>query len=170
MNQVRSFKPIIDSGSRVLILGSMPGVKSLEFQQYYAHPQNHFWRIIYGLFDMPCETEYEIKLAFLKSRAIALWDVLESCCRPGSSDSDISNGKVNDFKALFKTFPNIKAVFSNGTKAHETFRKNVGFEILGDRFYRKLPSTSPTHTKKFDQKLKEWTVVLKYLSEKADGL
>lgn len=163
MSLVRSFKPIIDSDSRVLILGSMPSVKSLEFQQYYAHPQNHFWRIIYALFDMPCETEYEIKLAFLKNRAIALWDVLESCRRSGSSDSDITNGKVNDFKALYKTFPNIKAVFFNGTKANETFRKNVGFEILGDRFYMKLPSSSPAHTKKFDQKLKEWSIILNHL-------
>ena len=164
MNQVRSFNPIIDSASRVLILGSMPGAKSLELQEYYAHPQNHFWRIMYGLFDMQCETEYELKLAFLKSRAIALWDVLDSCRRPGSSDSDITNEEVNDFDSLFKAFPNIKAVFFNGAKAYEVFRKGIGFEAVKSLTYKQLPSTSPAYTKKFDQKLKEWTIILKYLS------
>lgn len=164
MSQVRSFKPLINSNSRVLILGSMPGVQSLKLQQYYAHPQNHFWRILYALFDMSCETQYENKTAFLQGRGIALWDSLESCHRPGSSDSDITNEKVNDFDTLFKVYPSIKAVFFNGTKSYEAFRKKVGLNILEPRFYRKLPSTSPANNIiKFEEKLKEWSIILNYL-------
>lgn len=164
MNQVRSFKPIIDFNSRVLILGSMPGVKSLEFQEYYAHPQNHFWRIIFALVNTPFEYDYDRRLAFLQSRAIALWDVLESCQRAGSSDSDITDEKVNDFNTLFSTFPSIEAVFFNGIKSFEVFRKRVGLNVLEERFYKKLPSTSPANnTVKFEEKFKEWSIILKYL-------
>lgn len=163
MTQVRSFNPIIDSASKVLILGSMPGVKSLEFQEYYAHPQNHFWKIIYSLFDTHYETKYDKRIGFLKSRGIALWDVLESCHRPGSADSDIKNEKLNDFEALFKTYPNIKAILFNGTKAYETFRKNIGFNGFNSITFKKLPSTSPAFTQKFERKLKEWSLILNYI-------
>ena len=102
MSQVKSFNPVVDEDSRVLILGSMPGVQSLKKQQYYAHQQNHFWRIMFGMFEKPVETQYDRRIAFLKSKGIGLWDTLESCHRPGSSDSDITNEKPNNFKKLFQ--------------------------------------------------------------------
>jgi len=74
MSHVKSFKPLIDNTSRVLILGSMPGVQSLKFQQYYAHPQNHFWWIMFALFNEFPESDYERKLAFIQRKRIALWD------------------------------------------------------------------------------------------------
>jgi len=116
------------------------------------------------LWNAPIEHDYERKLAFLQGRAIALWDVVGSCHRVGSSDSDITDEKVNDFNNLFSTFPNIKAVFFNGIKSFEVFRKRVGLNVLEERFYKKLPSTSPANnTVKFEEKFKEWSILLKYL-------
>ncbi len=163
MSKVTSFEPIVDSATRVLVLGSMPGVKSLNDQKYYANPKNQFWKIIYCLFDVPLEKDYAKRLRFLKEKGIGLWDVLDSCDRSGSLDSHIKNEKVNDFETLFKTYSNIKAVVFNGTKAYEAFRKNIGFDRFGSIAFRKLPSTSPAHTVPFDQKLKEWKTIAEYL-------
>ena len=164
MTYVKSFKPLINENARVLILGSMPGVQSLKLQQYYAHPQNNFWRIMFALFKHPQESDYKRKLAFLQERGIALWDTLESCYRPGSSDSDITNEKANNFQRLFKTYPDIRALFFNGVKSYEAFRKKVGFELTGDRFCLKLPSSSPANNAiPFDEKLRQWSIVLEYL-------
>ncbi len=165
MVQVRSFKASIDFRSEVLILGSMPGVQSLKSNQYYAHNQNHFWKIIYALFDVPYESDYKKRILFLLSRRIGLWDVLESCYRPGSADSDIKDEKLNDFESLFKYHPKIKTVMFNGTKAYETFRKKIGFEKFHPICFKKLPSTSPAFTKKLEQKLSEWKIILDYLKQ-----
>ena len=164
MSNVTSFKPIIDSTSKILVLGSMPGVQSLNLQQYYANPQNQFWKIIYSILDTPYELDYKNRISFVKSRGIGLWDVLESCHRPGSSDSNISNEKVNDFESLFLTHPNIKFVVFNGSKAYEAFRNGVGFDKFDSITFKKLPSTSPALAQKFDQKLKEWNIVRDYLN------
>jgi hypoxanthine-DNA glycosylase len=161
LTQVRSFPPIIDKKSRVLILGSMPGEESLRKQQYYAHPRNQFWRIIYALFGQTVEEDYQKRTAFLKSRGIGLWDVIESCYREGSLDSDIRRERPNDFDWLFIEYPNIAHVFFNGAKAYDTFRKKVGFGKC--LTYHRLESTSPANTKTFEYKLKNWSVILQYL-------
>jgi hypoxanthine-DNA glycosylase len=160
---VTSFQPIIDSNTRVLILGSMPGVQSLKEQRYYANNRNQFWRIIYSIFETSVELDYDKRILFIKKKGIGLWDVLYSCSRPGSLDSNIKNEKVNDFENLFRTYPNIKVVLFNGSKAFEVFRKNIGFERFRLITFLKLPSTSPAHTKLFDQKLKEWTIISNFL-------
>lgn len=136
----------------------MPGVTSLEKQQYYGHPRNYFWHILYALFNECYEEEYEQKKAFLLRHKIALWDVLQSCERAGSLDADIKNEEVNDFDWLFKTYPHIKNVFFNGTKAYESFRKKVGFKYEGIHM-QKLPSTSPAHAVRFEDKLAAWKVI-----------
>ena len=89
MSEPTSFAPIIDDKSKVLILGTMPGGKSLEKQQYYANPRNQFWKIIDNLFDETLPTDYEKKINFLKDKRIALWDVLKACSREGSLDANI---------------------------------------------------------------------------------
>ncbi|UMZ72970.1 DNA-deoxyinosine glycosylase [Natranaerofaba carboxydovora] len=163
MTESTSFAPIIDDKSKVLILGTMPGGKSLEERQYYANPRNQFWKIIDNLFDETLPTDYEEKIEFLKNNGIALWDVLKACYREGSLDSNIKNEEVNDFTTLFDNYPNIRCVGFNGTKAYNIFKKSIGFDFQQLDFV-KLPSTSPAHTIKFEQKLKEWEKIRKYLT------
>ena len=105
MNNCKSFKPSIDANSKVLILGSIPGVKSLEEQQYYAHPQNRFWKVLGRICntDNLQELSYSQKLTILLHNGIALWDTIKSCKREGSLDSDIQNENPNDIKNLLKT-------------------------------------------------------------------
>lgn len=161
---IQSFKPIIDSESKVLILGSVPGEVSLKEQQYYAHPRNSFWKILFALFEEPYEEDYEKRKAFLARHHIALWDVIEQCEREGSLDTAIKAEKANDFDWLFKTYPNIQAVLFNGVKAHEVFRKKVGFKYEGIAFY-KLGSTSPARAVNFEKKLKEWQVICTWVQQ-----
>lgn len=162
MSRVRSFSPIIDAKSRILILGSMPGIESLRKQEYYGYPRNQFWNIIYGLFGEPLDNDYERKVAFLRSKGIALWDVIETCSREGSLDSNIKEEKVNDFTGLFEKYPNIKHVFFNGLKAYDIFKKKVGIDY-SDMTFMRLGSTSPANVKKFADKFNEWMIIKDYL-------
>jgi len=162
---ITAFEPIIDKNCKVLILGSMPSVKSLEKQQYYGNKRNQFWKIIYELFNEEAEEEYENKKMFLLKHHIGVWDVLKNCDREGSSDSKIINPVCNDFKTFLKQYPNIKAVFFNGGKAEELFRKVVMEEIPNreDLLFHRLPSTSPANTTPFKEKLEEWKIILQQL-------
>lgn len=148
MARVRSFAPISDAGARVLILGSMPGVKSLEAAQYYAHRQNQFWRIVGEIVGMDPQLPYAERGERLKSAGIALWDVLRSCRRESSLDSAIERDSIvpNDFRGFFARHPRIRHVLFNGATAEACFMRHV-LPTLGDtgmRFER-LPSTSPAH-------------------------
>lgn len=163
LSRVRSFQPIVDEQSCVLILGSMPGVESLRLQQYYANPRNQFWKLIFALFEMEPFEDYEERLVFLKHRSIALWDVLESCSREGSLDSKIREEQVNDLRGLFQEYPNLKAVMFNGSKAFETYKKSVGFSATGHLTFHKLTSSSPANTKKYESKLTDWSIIGKFL-------
>lgn len=163
--RIYSFPPIIDRESRVIILGSIPGRESLERQEYYAHPRNHFWPIIFELFDLPLAEDYQQKIKFLKSKQIALWDVVEGCFRQGSLDGNIKDAKVNDLQGLFREYPNLKHIFFNGGKAYELFKRNIGTKMAGLN-WTKLNSTSPANTKGFDYKLREWQSILEILNKK----
>lgn len=163
MSKVESFDPSIDAKSRILILGSMPGVKSIEEQQYYANPRNQFWRIIYSIFSAPLDQDYNDRIFFIRKKGIALWDVIRTCYREGSLDSNIENETVNDFRGLFNNYPNLKLVAFNGTKAFEVYKKHVGFDMTRVD-YKLLPSTSPANTMKFDSKLQEWETIADYLT------
>lgn len=160
-NRISSFPPIIDHASKILILGSIPGVKSLEKQQYYAHPQNAFWKIIFTLFNENFTEDYSQKLGILKKHHIALWDVIDSCERKGSLDSEIRNEEANQIAELLKEHPDIKAIFCNGGKSYKNLQK-----ILGKNFripVYLLPSTSPLHTISLERKLDEWKKIKNYL-------
>ena len=160
LDRINSFEPIIDSKSRILILGSMPGQESLNRKEYYAHPRNQLWKIVFALFDMPVEENYEKKKLFIKIKGIALWDVIDNCYREGSSlDSAIRGAEVNDFKGLFKVFPNIKHIVFNGTKAFETFRKKVGFNDFSHISFKQLISTSPARAMVFEKKFDDWKII-----------
>jgi len=155
MTKLRSFAPVIAQSSKVLILGSMPGQESLKKQEYYAHPRNQFWKVIFAFFKRPVEDNYIQKIKFLQEKRIALWDVIAVCHRVGSLDANIKEERANDFNSLFNEYPNITYVAFNGSKAYEVFKKNVGFEFPGICF-KKLKSTSPANTIKFELKLKDW--------------
>lgn len=164
MSQCKSFAPLADAGSKILILGSMPGVKSLQAQEYYAHRQNRFWKLLALLFDEPAPADYAAKKALLARRGVALWDTLGACEREGSLDSDIKDEIPNDVLGLLARWPSIRAVFCNGGKAGAAFKKYFarslppGVEV----FY--LHSTSPANARMDLAALaEEWRKILTYL-------
>lgn len=154
--------PIIDGNSKILILGSMPGKRSLDMQQYYAHPQNRFWKMLAEIFSCPVAEDYAGRTGFLKEHKIALWDVLGYCQRQGSLDSDIKNEQPNDITGLLNAYPDIEAVFCNGGKAGTAFRKYFGKDISLPVFY--LHSTSPANARmRLDDLAEEWQVIMQFL-------
>ena len=162
MQKISSFPPIINENSKILILGSIPGVKSLEMQQYYAHPQNKFWKIICEIFNEEFTTNYQQRIKILEKHHIALWNVIDTCERKGSLDSEIRNEEANKIEELLQNFPNIKAIFCNGQKSHKNLQK-----ILGKKFRLPiivLPSTSPAYAGlSYFDKLKLWYIILEKL-------
>lgn len=160
-NRISSFPPLINSQSEIIILGSIPGVKSLEKQQYYAHPQNKFWKIIFELLNEDFTTDYSERLEVLKKHHIALWDVIDSCERKGSLDSEIRNEEANQIAELLEEHPNVKAIFCNGGKSFKNLQKLLGKNYRLPVFL--LPSTSPLHTVSFEKKREEWKVILDFL-------
>ena len=161
MNNCKSFKPSVDNNSKILILGSMPGVKSLEEQQYYAHPQNRFWKVMDSVCNEPKlhDFDYALKLKTLLKNNIALWDTFKTCKRDGSLDSDIQNETPNDIRKLLKKYPNIKTICLNGNKSYFAFKKY--FPDLSDKYnYNKLPSTSPANARySLDKLIEEWNII-----------
>jgi len=150
MAQVQSFPPLANAGARLLILGSMPGTASLAAGQYYAHPQNLFWRILGEITGADPALPYAQRMHALKAHGIALWDVLAACSRVGSLDSaiDAASIRVNDFAAFYRKHARIEQVFFNGAKAEACYRKHVLPLLLdgpASPNHQRLPSTSPAN-------------------------
>ncbi len=162
MEKIYSFDPVVDSRSRILILGSMPGKESLRRHQYYGHAQNTFWRLVSTLLDEPFLDDYNKRLDMLYRHGIALWDVIKSCERKSSLDTDIKNAVAHDFEGFFWVYPGIKHVFFNGQKAYNTFAREVGFQFAGMTFSR-LGSTSPAHAISFEKRMEDWKCILTYI-------
>jgi len=157
-----AFPPIVDSSCRILLLGTMPGDRSLSLQQYYGHAGNHFWKLIYTLFGTPVNPDYEARKAFLLYHEIALWDVLASCTCDGSLDSSIKNEVVNDFPAFYAQYPAITHVFFDSKKAEQFYLRYV--KKSNGKSYHSLPSPSRANASKtFDQKLEAWKELLLYV-------
>lgn len=156
--KIYSFPSLSNPKAKVLLLGTMPGVKSLAINEYYGHPQNNFWKLISTVFNEALPTDYDQKKQMLLRNNIAVWDVLQACERPGSLDSAIVKEVPNDFTAFFDEHPNIKLIAFNGQKAASFFKKHV--RTQGDFKFITLPSTSPANAgKTFEQKLEEWKVI-----------
>ena len=160
---VCSFPPIANRDSRVLVLGSMPGAASLRVSRYYAYPHNTFWPIMGELFGAGSTVAYAKRVVLLKKAWIAVWDVLASCVREGSLDSDIDEASIvpNDFHAFLDAHPRIGHVFFNGAKAENSFRRYVS-PHLSERglHFTRLPSTSPAHASlSLEKKIAAWRVV-----------
>jgi len=169
MSRINGFAPLVGEQPRVLILGSMPSVASLDKQQYYGKPQNAFWRIMGELFGAGPDLPYAKRAVVLTDSGIAVWDVLASCVRPGSLDSaiDMRSAAVNEFNPFLQAHADIRHVFFNGRKAEEVYNRRVLAEAImlrPDMRYVCLPSTSPAMaTLKFSEKLKRWNVVAEAL-------
>ena len=154
-----SFPPIVDENCKVLILGTMPGEKSLQLHQYYANPTNQFWRIISLITNENFAVSYDEKKKLLLKHRIAIWDVLMHCEREGSMDMNISDEVPNDFKTVFYNYPNLKVLCFNGGKAAELFPKY--FQMNDDKFYYTLPSTSSANTSlTFEKKASIWKEII----------
>ncbi len=160
-----SFPPLVGSSPKVLILGSIPGIASLQAQQYYAHPRNAFWPIMAEIFGLAIDAPYSQRCQQLTANDIAVWDVLKACHRPGSLDQNIDTETIeaNDFAAFLLQHNTIEAIFFNGGKSEQIFRRYVRTEITASIKLEKLPSTSPAHAAlNFEQKLKAWRRIENY--------
>ncbi len=154
-----TFKPIYDKDSTILILGTLPSVKSRENQFYYGHPRNRFWKVIARITGEEVPVTIEEKKAILLRNHIAIWDVIHSCRIAGSSDSSIQDVVANDLSGILET-ANIKKIYANGGKAYELYQKytygRTGREIC------KLPSTSPANASySLDRLCCEWERIIK---------
>lgn len=126
-DRVESFPPIEGAGARVLVLGSIPSVASLQKGEYYGHPRNAFWPLMGALFSVDASAPYPLRCEQLRRAGVAVWDVLQACVRPGSLDSAIrrDSERVNDLDGFLERQPDIAAVFLNGRKAEEAWVRHV---------------------------------------------
>ena len=149
MSRIHGFEPLAQRDAHTLILGSMPSRESLRQARYYAHPRNSFWPIVIDLLHLP-EEDYAERALRLGRLGYAVWDVLQSCSRASSLDSDIveSSISVNDFNSFFLEHRGIGRVFFNGAKAEVMYRRHVLDTLQAacqDMTYRRPPSTSPAN-------------------------
>jgi hypoxanthine-DNA glycosylase len=171
--RIHGFPPLVSPSTRVLILGSMPSDASLRAEEYYAHPRNQFWPLMQKLFAIERTAPYEERLAKLRSAGVGLWDVLASCIRPSSLDSDIEASSIvpNDFARFFAAHPSVRVVCFNGAKARDTYRRRVLPNCSTPEVeFHALPSTSPAHASlSFEGKLSAWRIVARCAGTRANA-
>lgn len=149
----RGLPPVLDAATRVLILGSFPGVASLYARQYYAHPRNHFWPLLGAVLDLPLkEMPYARRLSALRAHRIGLWDTIVRCSRAGSADASIRRAELAEIALAQRRSPQLKLVCFNGQTAGSAapLWREAGYAV------RVLPSTSPAYTLPFADKLSTW--------------
>lgn len=158
-----SFPPVVDSRTRLLICGSLPGERSLAQQQYYAHPQNHFWRLLSAVVEHDLTAlPYPERLSALLDSRIGLWDVVATARRQGSTDAALSEIARNDLAALAATLPDLAAIAFNGGTAFKHGTRQLGPTRLATL---SLPSSSPLHTIGLAAKLPAWLALRAYLED-----
>lgn len=137
----------------------MPSEESLRKQEYYGHPHNQFWRLLFSIYNEPFVCDYRERVAFLLRKNIGVWDVLQSCEGEGSLDSNIRNEHPNDFSDFFAKYPNIRYICFTSKKAQQFYKKYVG--IHTDHIFLVLSSPSPANARKsFSEKKDEWQEIL----------
>ncbi|MDH5538872.1 MAG: DNA-deoxyinosine glycosylase [Rhizobacter sp.] len=146
--------PVIGRATRLLVLGSFPGVASLQAGQYYAHPRNHFWPILSTLWSVDMAAmSYTRRLAEMRARGLGLWDVYARCERQGSLDSAIRQPEFNDLAGLARRAPALQAIAHNGGESARAMRQTAALGVV----VLKLPSTSPANASwSFERKLAAW--------------
>lgn len=156
--QLYGLAPVIDEHTKLIILGSFPGQRSLSEQQYYAHPRNQFWALLSKLFDLDLHAlAYTERLQNVLKHGLGIWDVYATCQRTGSLDSAITQAVINPLHLLKEQAPLLQAVAHNGGLSWQnaSYIKNLGIET-----YR-LPSSSPANARwSFEEKLEAWRTVL----------
>ncbi len=172
MQEFHSFAPIVPAQARVLLLGSMPSLRSFGQQQYYAHPQNAFWPILARIYPQYLEPNEPVlwqkgqhhllpfrqKILLLERAGIALWDVLASCQRQSSADHSIRKPICNAVANLLAEI-SIDCIYCNGQKSAELFYKYI--QLAPHYRVETLPSTSPAHaSQSFASKLYDWQSAL----------
>jgi hypoxanthine-DNA glycosylase len=155
--RLQGLAPVLARGTRLVVLGSFPSVASLQAQQYYAHPRNHFWPILSALWGVDLVAmPYRSRLAEVRRRGLGIWDVYASCRREGSLDSAIEAPQMNDLAGLRRRLPGLGAFAHNGGESARAMTVTRG---LGLPVYR-LPSSSPANASwSFERKLAAWRVV-----------
>ena len=142
-NHLIAFPPILPKEPHTLILGTMPGAKSLQLNQYYGHPQNQFWKFMGEIYGAHKTLPYEDRIQILKENGIAVWDVLSSCTRIGSMDADIQNATVNDFETFYKEHPTVQRVIFDSLVAEKLYLKHALPTLTRNLTYKRVPSPSP---------------------------
>ena len=157
MNLLEGLAPVFDANTRLIVLGSFPGVASLQAQQYYGHPRNHFWPILSALWQVDLKSAtYAQRLAAARAYGLGIWDVYASCQREGSLDSAIENARVNDLASLKRRAPKLEAIAHNGGESARAMRVTSALGLP----VHKLPSTSPANASwSFERKLAAWRAV-----------
>jgi len=158
-----AFSPVVDARTRVVILGSLPGERSLAARRYYAHPQNQFWQLTGAVVDRDLVAlDDDARLDALLAARIGLWDVIATARRQGSSDAAIREHEARDLAAFAAGLPALRALAFNGGKAH-----TIGTRALGDRLPTiarvPLPSSSPLHAIGLAAKLPSWLSLRRFL-------
>jgi hypoxanthine-DNA glycosylase len=158
------FAPLAAPDARVLVLGTLPGPRSLAAHQYYAHPRNAFWPVFAGLL-APFPEDYAGRVRALAGAGIAVWDVLAQAPRDGALDSRIERAaaRANDFEAFYNAHPRIGALLFNGAEASKLYRRLVLPGLAAEwrgLVIEVLPSTSPTHTLRIPAKREAWAAAL----------
>ena len=153
--RITGFAPVAEEGARLLILGTMPSVRSLEDAFYYAHPRNAFWPIMARVLEETPAGDAEGKRSLLIRHHVALWDVCRSCVRPGSLDSGIRDMEPNDVRGLLARLPGIGKVLFNGAAAERLYFAHIG-SLPDGVVHQRMPSTSPAYTLSFEKKLAAW--------------
>jgi hypoxanthine-DNA glycosylase len=149
--------PVVDANTRLVVLGSFPGVASLNAQQYYGHPRNHFWPIVGAIWKVDLmPLPYAQRIEAIRARGLGLWDVYARCEREGSLDSAIEHAQLNDLASLKTRAPMLQAVAHNGGESARALKHT---QSLGVAVHR-LPSTSPANASwSFERKLTVWRAV-----------
>lgn len=158
-----SFAPHVAPDTRLLILGSLPGARSLAERQYYAHPTNQFWRLVGEVIERPLAAlAYEDRLVALREARIGLWDVIRTAERRSSSDSHIREAEAHDLAALVATLPNLRMIAFNGGKAAAIGRRQI--PATRDIRLIDMPSSSAANTSGFAEKLVLWRLLSEALA------
>ena len=154
MTMKQGFPPIVDDNSRILVLGTFPGEQSLQKNEYYGNTQNHFWKVLAGIFKCDVPQDYKDKITFLKRNRIALWDIFDKAAREGSADKKITKYALNDIIGLLKKYSKIERIICNGRTAYDFFVKN--FKAGCNITPQKAISTSPAAAIKLKNKINSW--------------
>jgi TDG/mug DNA glycosylase family protein len=166
-DRLSGLAPVVDAQSRILILGTFPSQLSLKRGEYYANPQNQFWKIMENLFEIPAHSPYHERIRELQSEHIALWDVIRTCRRTGSSDAAIIDDEPNDLPGFLEHHPQLRYILLNGKRGFPWIRRFVKADQLPHHLVIEcLPSTSPANARyTLEEKIRKWQILKDFVGQ-----